>query len=196
MTQRANLRDSLEAVLRRAVADSAFPGAYAVVGNSHQVLAEFGAGKLDAADPTVPDNRTVWDMASMSKLVSTTSAIIQLVASHRVVLDSPVVRYLPSWNAARTAHITVRQLLTHSSGLPAGRPLYKEADTDTAALAIVYATGPINPPGAKYVYSDLGFILLGRLVQQVTGQPLDVYTEQHVFGPLGMSDTRYRPPAS
>lgn len=194
--QRAHLRDSLEAVLLRAVADSAFPGAYAVVGNSHQVLAEFGVGKLDVDDPTRPDNRTVWDMASMSKLVSTTSAMIQLVASNRVVLDSPVVRYLPSWTAAGTEHITVRQLFTHSSGLPAGRPLYKEADTDTAARMIVYATGPINPPGTKYVYSDLGFILLGRLVQQVTGQPLDVYVQQHVFGPLDMSDTRYLPPAS
>lgn len=195
-TQRANLRDSLQAVLLRAVADSAFPGAYAVVGNSHEVLAEFGVGKLDADDPTRPDSRTIWDMASMSKLVSTTSAIIQLVASNRVVLDSPVVRYLPSWTAAGTERITVRQLLTHSSGLPAGRPLYKEADTDTAARMIVYATGPINAPGTKYVYSDLGFILLGRLVQQITGQPLDVYVQEHVFGPLEMSDTRYLPPAS
>ena len=143
-----------------------------------------------------PNDRTVWDMASMSKLVSTTSAMIQLVASKRVVIDSPVVFYLPSWKAAGAERITVKQLLTHSSGLPAGRPLYKEADTDTAARTIVYATSPVAPAGSKYVYSDLGFILLGRLVQQVTGQPLDQYVEQHVFGPLKMGDTRYLPPAS
>jgi serine-type D-Ala-D-Ala carboxypeptidase len=85
--------------------------------------------------------------------------------------------------------------LSHNAGLPAGRPLYKETDTDTAARTLVYATSPINPPGTKYVYSDLGFILLGRLVQQVTGIPLDQYVEKNVFGPLGMTDTRYLPPA-
>ena len=194
-TQQKAVADSVRAVLLRAVADGAFPGAYAAVGTSRGVLTEFGAGRLDAADATKPTSRTVWDMASMSKLVGTTSAMIQLVASHRVVLDSPVVLYLPSWNAAGTSRITVRQLMTHSSGLPAGRPLYKEADTDTAALALVYQTAPITTPGTKYVYSDLGFILLGRLVQQVTGQPLDEYLAANVFGPLKLEDTRYRPPA-
>lgn len=194
--QRGAIRDSVQAVLLRAVADSAFPGAYAVVGSSKGIIAEFGAGKLDADDPTKPNERTVWDMASMSKLVSTTSAMIQLVGSNRVVVDSPVVYYLPSWNAAGTSRITVRQLLTHSSGLPAGRPLYKEADTDTAARTLVYATSPVATPGSKYVYSDLGFILLGRLVQQVTGTPLDQYVAKNVFGPLNMTDTRYLPPAS
>jgi CubicO group peptidase (beta-lactamase class C family) len=198
-TSPAQLRavsDSVRAVLDRAVADSAFPGAFAVVGTSRGILTQYGAGKLDADDPTRPDASTVWDMASMSKLVGTTSAMIQLVASKRVVLDSPVVFYLPSWHAPGTARITVRQLMTHSSGLPAGRPLYKEADTDTTALTIVYATGPINPPGSKYVYSDLGFILLGRLVKQVTGETLDQYLAKRVFTPLAMVDTRYLPPAS
>ncbi|MEO7359886.1 MAG: serine hydrolase domain-containing protein [Gemmatimonadaceae bacterium] len=194
--QRDAIRDSVQSVLLRAVADSAFPGAYAVIGSSKEIFTEFGAGKLDADDATRPDSRTVWDMASMSKLVSTTSAMIQLVGRNRVVVDSPVVFYLPSWTAAGTSRITVRQLLTHSSGLPAGRPLYKEADTDTAARTLVYATGPVTPPGTKYVYSDLGFILLGRLVQQVTGTPLDQYVEKNVFGPLKMTDTRYLPPAS
>jgi CubicO group peptidase (beta-lactamase class C family) len=194
--QRTAIRDSLQAVINRAVADSAFPGAYAVIGNSRGIIAEYGAGKLDAADPTRPDSRTVWDMASMSKLMATTSAMIQLVGSKRVALDSPVVYYLPSWKAEGTSRITVRQLLTHSSGLPAGRPLYKEADTDTAARTIVYNTALASPPGTKYVYSDLGFILLGRLVQQVTGQPLDRYVQQNIFGPLKMADTRYLPPAS
>lgn len=194
--QRAAVRDSMQAVLLRAIADSAFPGAYAIVGTSRGIIAEFGAGKLDKDDPTKPTDRTVWDMASMSKLMATTSAMIQLVGNKRVSIDSPVVYYLPSWKATGAERITVKQLLTHSSGLPAGRPLYKEADTDTAARTIVYATSPISPPGTKYVYSDLGFILLGRLVQQVTGQPLDQYVDKNVFGPLKMTDTRYLPPAS
>lgn len=193
--QQKAVNDSVQAVVLRAVADGAFPGAYAIVGTSNGILAEFGAGKLDAADPTRPTNRTVWDVASMSKLISTTSAMVQLVGSQRVVVDSPVVYYLPSWKAAGAGRITVRQLLSHNSGLPAGRPLYKETDTDSAARTLVYATSPVSPPGTKYVYSDLGFILLGRLVQQVTGTPLDQYVEKHVFGPLGMTDTRYLPPA-
>lgn len=194
--QRWAVSDSITMVLLRAVSDSAFPGAYAIVGSSKGIIAEFGAGRLDANDPTRPNARTVWDMASMSKLVGTTSAMIQLVASKRVVLDSPVVYYLPSWKATGTERITVRQLMTHSSGLPAGRPLYKEAETDTAALTIVYATGPVTTPGTKYVYSDLGFILLGRLVLQVTGQTLDKYLAANVFGPLKLADTRYLPPPS
>lgn len=193
--QEKAVKDSVQAVLMRAVAEGAFPGAYAVVGTSRTILAEFGAGILDAADPTKPNNRTVWDMASMSKLMATTSAMVQLIGSQRVVIDSPVVYYLPSWKASGAERVTVRQLLSHNSGLPAGRPLYKETDTDTAARALVYATSPINPPGTKYVYSDLGFILLGRLVQQVTGTALDQYVEKNVFGPLGMTDTRYLPPA-
>jgi len=193
--QRNAVNDSVQAVLLRAVVDGAFPGAYAVVGTSKTILAELGAGRLDANDATLPTNRTVWDMASMSKLMATTSAMIQLIGSQRVVIDSPVVYYLPSWKASGAERVTVRQLLSHNAGLPAGRPLYKETDTDTAARALVYATSPVAPPGTKFVYSDLGFILLGRLVQQVTGTPLDQYVEQNVFGPLGMTDTRYRPPA-
>ena len=132
----------------------------------------------------------------MSKLVGTTSAMLQLVAAHRVAIDSPVVKYLPSWKAPGVDQITVRQLLTHSSGLPAGRPLYKEADTDTAALSLVYATGPVITPGTKFVYSDLGFILLGRLVQTITGKKLDDYVAENLTTPLGLTDTRYLPPAN
>lgn len=193
--QQKAVSDSVQAVITRAVRDSAFPGAYAIVGTSKAILAEYGAGQLDAADPTRPTNRTVWDVASMSKLMATTSAMVQLVGSGRVVVDSPVVYYLPSWKATGAERITVRQLLSHNSGLPAGRPLYKEADTDTAARMIVYGTSPVATPGTKYVYSDLGFILLGRLVQQVTGQQIDQYVQKNVFGPLGMTDTRYLPPA-
>jgi CubicO group peptidase (beta-lactamase class C family) len=188
--------DSVQAVLDRAVADGAFPGAFAAVGTSAGVVAEYGAGRLDAADAQRPDRSTVWDLASLTKVVGTTSALLQLVGEGRVGLDTPVVRYLPAWQAAGASAVTVRQLLTHSSGLPAWRALYKEAATADEALRHVYATGPDTLPGARTLYSDLGFILLGQLVERVSGMPLAAYDSARVFAPLGMRDTRYRPPAS
>lgn len=187
--------DSVRAVLDRAIADTAFPGAYAVVGTRDGILAEYGAGHLDAADATRPSARTVWDLASLTKVVGTTSAMVQLIGSGRVVLDSPVVRYLPQWRAKGTDKITVRQLLSHNAGLPAWRALYKESDTKAEALTQLFATAPDTAPGVRFLYSDLGFILLGQLVERVTGEPLNQYVQQHVFGPLAMNDTRYLPPA-
>jgi CubicO group peptidase (beta-lactamase class C family) len=188
--------DSVQAVLDRAVADGAFPGAFAAVGTSAGVVAEYGAGRLDAADARRPDRTTVWDLASLTKVVGTTSALLQLVGDGRVALDSPVVRYLPAWQAAGAQAVTVRQLLTHSSGLPAWRALYKEAATAEEALRHVFATGPDTLPGVRYLYSDLGFILLGQLVERVSGMPLADYDSTRVFAPLGMRDTRYRPPTA
>jgi CubicO group peptidase (beta-lactamase class C family) len=188
--------DSVQAVLDRAVADGAFPGAFAAVGTSAGVVAEYGAGRLDAADAQRPDRSTVWDLASLTKVVGTTSALLQLVGEGRVGLDTPAVRYLPAWQAAGAGAVTVRQLLTHSSGLPAWRALYKEAATADEALRHVYATGPDTLPGVRTLYSDLGFILLGQLVERVSGMPLAAYDSARVFAPLEMRDTRYRPPAS
>lgn len=194
-TARRIVQDSVRAVLDRAIADTAFPGAYAVVGTRDGIIAEYGAGRLDAADKARPNARTVWDLASLTKVVGTTSAMVQLVGSGRVVLDSPVVRYLPEWRAKGTARITVRQLLSHNAGLPAWRALYKESDTKAEALTQLFATAPDTTPGVRFLYSDLGFILLGQLVERVSGEPLNQYVQQHVFGPLAMTDTRYLPPA-
>ncbi len=192
--------DSMRAVLTRAVADSAFPGAYAVVGDSSGATLGFGAGRIDwALDAPRPDSTTLWDLASLTKVVGTTSAMLQLVAAGRVVLDSPVVRYLPAFapaDAPGKARITVRQLMTHSSGMPPWRPLYKEATDPAGALALALATKPDTAPGLRYVYSDLNFITLGALVARVTGEPLDAYLQRHVFAPLGMRETRYQPPAA
>ncbi len=190
----AALRDSIRIVLDRAIADSAFPGAYVVVGNRDGVLAEYGAGRLDVLDDTRPTASTVWDLASLTKVVGTTSAMLQLIGQGKVALDSPVVRYLPEWTAPGAARITVRMLLTHSAGLPAWRPFYKEASTADEAFAQLFATAPDTVPGTRFLYSDLGFMLLGKLVERVSGERLDQYDVTHVFEPLGMRDTRYLPP--
>ena len=190
------VRDSMAAVLRRAVRDGAFPGAYAAVGTADGIVAEVGVGQLDSADGQRPNAHTVWDLASLTKVIGTTTAVMQLVQAGKVALDTPVVRYLPEWKAANVAPITIRHLLTHSAGLPAWRPLYKEAENSSEALQQIFATAPDTVPGVRFVYSDLGFILLGRVVERVSGEPLSQYDLAHIFEPLGMLDTRYLPPTA
>lgn len=193
---RQTVLDSVRRVLDQAIADGAFPGAYAVIGTRDGIVAEYGAGHLDSADATRPTSRTVWDLASLTKVVNTTSAMLQLVGSGRVALDSPVVRYLPEWKAPGAEQVTVRHLLSHNAGLPAWRALYKEAGTPDEALSLVLATPLDTVPGVRFLYSDLGFILLGRLVERVSGEALVAYGPRHVFGPAGMRETQYLPPAS
>lgn len=190
------VRDSMTAVLRRAVADGAFPGAYAAVGTVRGVIADVGVGRLDANDAHRPNAETVWDLASLTKVIGTTTAVMQLVQQGKVALDSPAVRYIPDWSARGANAITVRHLLTHSAGLPAWRPIYKEATSSSDALHKLLATEPDTLPGVRFLYSDIGFILLGHLVERVSGEPLAQYDAAHVFGPLRMSDTRYLPPST
>jgi len=212
--------DSVRAVLTRGLADSAFPAAYAVIGNARGVYASMGIGALNAMDgrpapvdsngtplangrpeapviptPTLVTDSTVWDLASLTKVIATTSAIMQLVGEGRVQLDTPAARYLPQWNAPGAELVTVRHLLTHSAGLPAWRPLYKEAWSAEEAMQQVYGTVPDTAPGVRYVYSDLGFILLGEIVREVSALPLDSYVMSKVFLPMGMRETRFLPSA-
>jgi CubicO group peptidase (beta-lactamase class C family) len=191
------IRDSVTRVISEAVADSAFPGAFAAVGSRDRVWFSRGFGQLDLVPGSPqPDDRTLWDLASLTKVVGLTTAMMQLVAEGKVVLDSPVFEYLPRFTGEGKQAVTVRQLLTHSSGLPAWRPLYKEAASPDEALAVVYATPLDTAPGTRMVYSDLGAILLGQIVEEVGGWPLDQYLASHVFGPLEMLDTGFRPARS
>src|SRR5688572_103455 len=190
----ATLRDTVRAILERARADSAFPGAFAVVGSGDSVLAQFGVGTLDWAPSPRPDEHTLWDMASLTKVVGMTSAMMQLTEAGKVDLDAPVQRYVAEFRGPHKERVTVRHLLTHSSGLPAWRPLYKETDAPAAARALAIATDLDTVPGVRMVYSDLGAIILGVVVERVSGEALDAYLSRHVFGPLRMTSTQYIPP--
>ena len=193
---RRRMLDTVRLVLERAVADSAFPGAFAVVGTRDGVIASLGAGHLDWAPSPVPDEHTIWDLASLTKVVGTTTAVMQLVDAGRLALDAPVQRYLPQWTGRDKDRVTVRHLLTHSAGLPSWRPLHKESTSPEGALALVLATELDTVPGARMVYSDLGIVLLAQVVERVSGERLDAYLARHVFEPLGMRETMYRPPAA
>ena len=191
------VHDSMVRVLDRALADSAFPGAIAVVGTRDGGVTAYAVGRIDwPPQSPPPDERTLWDLASLTKVVGMTTAMMQLVEQDRVELDAPVVRYIPEFAGPGKERVTIRHLLTHSSGLPSWRPLYKEAATADTAQSVVFATPLDTVPGARMVYSDLGAILLGKVVERVSGESLDAYLSRHVFGPLGMTSTVYRPDAS
>jgi beta-glucosidase-like glycosyl hydrolase/CubicO group peptidase (beta-lactamase class C family) len=190
------MKDSLQHLLDRAVRDSAFPGAIAVVGRRDRVLATVSAGHLDWKESPAPDDRTLWDMASLTKVTATTSSIMTLVDAGKVDINAPVQKYLPDWQGPNKEKVLIRHLLTHSSGLPSWRPLYKEATSAEQAMQMVFETALDTLPGARMLYSDLNFILLGQVVQRLSGQRLDAYASEHVFGPLKMTDTQFNPDRS
>lgn len=192
----ARLSDTVGLILEVGVRDSAFPGAIAVIGTRDGILTERAAGQLDwAPSPKgIPSANTLWDLASLTKVVGLTTAVMQLTEQETLDLDALVVRYVPEFSGKGKDRVTVRHLLTHSSGLPAWRPLYKEAPTPDSALALVFATSLDTVPGARMLYSDLGAILLGQIVVRVSGEAFDRYLEQHVLEPLGMRSTMFRPP--
>jgi CubicO group peptidase (beta-lactamase class C family) len=190
------IRDSVKRVLDRAFADSAFPGAIAVVGTRSRIIAEYGVGHLDWAPSPTPDAHTLWDLASLSKVVGMTSGMMQLVSQHKVDLDAPVQRYFPDWTGPNKERVTVRHLLTHTSGLPAFKA-YDEITHDPDSLAkLMFATPLDTLPGVRMVYSDIGAYMAGRILEKVSGETLDAYVHNHVFEPAGMHETMYKPPAS
>jgi CubicO group peptidase (beta-lactamase class C family) len=191
------MMDSAGRVLIAAHMDGAFPGAVTAFGSPRDgVYASMGMGQLDARDSTRPTSTTIYDLASLTKVIATTTLMLQLVDQGRVALDSPVVRYLPAWRGPRTERITVRQLLTHSSGLAAWRPFYKEAVDAADARAQLLLVGPEAQPGTRFLYSDMNFMLLGLLLEQVTGVPLDSAFQQRIARPLKLVDTRFKPDSS
>lgn len=197
----AAINDSVRRVLDRARADSAFPGAIAVVGTHDRVLAEYGAGTLDWAPSPTPDDHTMWDLASLSKVVGMTSAMMQLVGQGKIDLDAPVQRYLPDWTGSNKEKVLIRHLLTHTAGLPPDQPPgskpYDEITHNPDSVAMLLYTTPLDTlPGVRMVYSDVGAYVAGRVIEKVSGQKLDVYVHEHVFEPAGMHETMYNPPAS
>ncbi len=192
----SRLRDSLRTVLNTALSDGAFPGAIAVIGNHEGVLASLGVGQLDATDAQRPSLSTMYDLASLTKIIATTSIMLQLVDQGRIALDSPAVAYLPEWKGPRASSVLIRHLLSHSSGLVAWRPFYKEAVDKADARAQLLLVGPETTPGTRYVYSDMNFMLLGLIAEKLTGMPLDSAFTTMVAKPLRLVDTRFRPDTS
>ncbi|HMA41759.1 MAG TPA: serine hydrolase domain-containing protein [Gemmatimonadales bacterium] len=189
---------TVDPIVRDGVRAGAYPGAVVAIGTADSVLYLKGYGRLtwSAASAPADPETTVYDLASVTKVVATTTAVMLLVDRGRVALDAPVVRYLPEFAGAGTAVITVRELLAHTSGLRGDLPIaaIRGAPDAASLLRLVYAETPRFLPGTRVLYSDLNAVLLGEIVRRASGEDLDAFVAREVFAPLGMTETRYRPP--
>ena len=183
----------LARIVDSAIAHRAFPGAVVAIGRHDTVLFERAFGHLDYEHGVPVTTGTVYDLASLTKVVGLTTVMMMLVQDGKVSLDAPAVRYVPAFHDST---ITVRQLLTHSSGLPAWKPFWQRVHSREEMFALVNAEPLEQPPGTKMVYSDLGAMVLTQIAERVGDDRLDHLLERALFAPLHMSDTRYLPPAS
>ncbi len=181
-------------VMRRALAARGFPGAAVAIGRDDAVTWLRGYGHLDWApgSEAVDAKETLYNVASLTKVMATTSAIMVLYDDGRLRLDDRVTRWLPGFRGGLKGQVTIRQLLTHRSGLPAGRDLWHEADSPAEARRLALATPLIHPPGERELYSDIGAIVLSMVAEAAAGEPLDRFVERRVFRPLGMRHTGFR----
>jgi serine-type D-Ala-D-Ala carboxypeptidase len=184
----------LDSIVREGLAEGAAPGAALAVGRFGRLVHLKGYGTTDyAAGAPAVDASTIYDMASLTKVVATTTAAMILEEEGKLDLSRTVQSYLPEFSAPDKAAITVRMLLTHRGGLEAFAPLWKESRGRAEYLAQINARPLANPPGTKVVYSDWDFVLMGMIVERITGTTLDAFAAARVFGPLGMSSTRFTP---
>ena len=189
---------TVDPIVRDGIRLGAYPGAVVAIGTADSVLYLKGYGRLTwspgsaAADP----DSTLYDLASVTKVVATTTAVMLLVDRGRIALDAPVARYVPEFAGPGTTGITVRQLLAHTSGLRGDLPIavIRGAPDPASLLRLVYAETPRFAPGTRVLYSDLNFVVLGEIVRRASGEDLEAFVAREVFAPLGMTETRYRPP--
>jgi len=174
-----------------AVAAHSIPGAVVSAGMGPSTLFSHAAGQADAIDARPMTSDTVFDIASLTKVVATTTAALALIGSGRLGLDDAVAGYLPETVWPR--QVTIRHLLTHTSGLPASRKFYEWCATRDEVLHALCQTSLEAPPGTRAAYSDLGFMALGELITAATGEPLEAAVGRLVTGPLGMESTGFNP---
>jgi CubicO group peptidase (beta-lactamase class C family) len=192
---RAQSFSEIDATVRQGIDRGIYPGAIVVIGRRDSLVYARGYGHFTwsprSAVPT-PDS-TLWDIASITKVLGTMSAAMRLVDAGQLDLDAPVRRYLPRFSGGYKDQVTVRMLLDHTSGLRSYAPLFKRARTREGALEVLYTERPNRRPGDLAVYSDLNAIFLGLIVESVSKMPLDRYVAREVFQPLGLDQTTYRP---
>ena len=187
----------IDGVVSEAIERRQTPGAVVLVARHGKIgyWKAFGYRALQPQEePMTPD--TIFDLASLTKVVATTPAIMILAQNGLLRIGDRVQRYLPRFTGAGKNEITVRQLLTHCSGLPADFDLSEAWEGHAAALERLWKISTQSEPGKEFLYSDLNFIALQEIVAAVSGKSLDVFAQTEIFRPLGMSETLFKPPAS
>jgi len=190
----ATLPARLDSIVRVGLEQGAAPGAALAVGRYGRLVYLKGTGTTDYAPGAPPvDAATMYDLASLTKVVATTTAAMILEEEGKLDVSRTVQSYLPEFNAPDKAAITVRMLLTHRGGLEAFAPLWKDTRGRTDYLTRINQRPVTSTPGTKMVYSDWDFILMQDIVERITGTTLDAFVAARVFGPLGMTSTRFLP---
>ncbi|MFV1987137.1 MAG: glycoside hydrolase family 3 N-terminal domain-containing protein [Gemmatimonadota bacterium] len=185
----------VDRIIARAIADSVMPGAALVVGRHGRIVRQRGYGHLDwgAGSASVTDS-SLYDLASLTKVIATTTAVMTLVDRGRVSLDDPVGRYLDEWSEGWRADVTLRDLMLHRGGLPPFRPFWRELEGRAQYRDAIAMLAQEYEIGSRTVYSDIGMITLQFVIEEVAGSTLDAFAEETIFGPLGMVSTGFNPP--
>jgi len=187
----------LDPIVNDAIAQHQIPGAVLIVGHDGRVVYRkaYGSRAIEPRREAMTLD-TVFDCASLTKVVATTTALMQLWEQGKFRMNDPVAKYLPEFGQNGKQEITIRQLLVHYSGLPEDLDLGKKWEGKDAGYRMAYEVTPERPPGAAFLYSDINFAVLGALVERLSGESLDEYAARHIFGLLGMKETRFLPPPS
>lgn len=186
--------EPLAAIVEQEIQAGQIPGAVVLVGHQGKVVYRRAFGHRALSPQKLPMTAdTIFDLASLTKVVATTTAVMQLVEQGKLRLADPVVKYWPAFQAHGKARITVRALLTHYSGLRPDLDLRRRWSGYDTALKLIVSEKPVFPPATGFVYSDINFAILGEIVRRISRLPLDVYCARHIFAPVGMHDTGFNP---
>ena len=188
---------AIDRIVEDGIAAKKFPGAVVIVGHDGHVVFHKAYGHralMEHPEPMTED--TIFDVASLTKVLATAPSVMQLYQQGRFLLNDPVSKYLPEFAANGKQDITIRQLLTHYSGLPADLSLEDAWEGKQEGLRRIYELAPVTAPGVQFRYSDLNFIVLGALAEKLSGTTLDEYYAQNIALPLGLLHTRFLPPES
>ena len=181
-------------IINRAIKDKAFPGCVVLIWKEGKIIYEkpFGHFTYEINSREVQKN-TIYDLASLTKVVATTTAAMICYDRKLLSLDDPVTKYIPSFNTNGKENITIKNLLLHNSGLPAWKKLYGQGFSSEDIIREIYSSELEYKPGTKYVYSDLGMIILGKIIEKVSGTSLDKFCKDEIFVPLEMNSTFFVP---
>jgi len=187
----------LDPVINDAIAQHQIPGAVIIIGHDGQVVYRkaYGSRALEPRREAMTLD-TVFDCASLTKVVATTTALMQLWEQGKFRMSDPVAKYLPEFGQNGKQEITIRQLLVHYSGFPEDLELGKKWEGRDTGYRLAFEVAPERAPGSAFSYSDINFIVLGALVERLSGESLDAYSAKYVFEPLGMKETQFAPPRS
>ena len=189
--------EKVDSIIEEAISDSAFPGGVLLVSKDGKILHEkaYGNYTYDHNSQRMKLS-TIFDLASVSKVVGTTTAAMMLYDQGKMDLDDKVTKYLPRFGNNGKENITIRNLLLHNSGLAPFKKYYDLYSTADEVINDIMNLTPEQEPGSKYVYSDLGMITLQKVMEKISGKSLDKYLNDNLFKPMGMNSTMYNPPAN